>query len=151
GIKAPDLLNCSVEVPFQYESSVVDIPRLAVICHMFHAELANQVRHYLHNIPFRFDVFISTDTTSKQTSILNAFADWTKGRVEVHFVENRGRDIAPKLVNFRHVYDDYDYVLHLHTKKSHHTSHLSGWRGFLFETLLGSPAIVMSVFESFVL
>ncbi|MBD0273621.1 MAG: hypothetical protein ICV73_17050, partial [Acetobacteraceae bacterium] len=67
----------------------------------------------------------------------------------VRVVPNRGRDIAPKLVGFRDVHDRYDRVLHLHSKRSKHADFLSPWRTYLYETLLGSPAVVRSVFEAF--
>jgi lipopolysaccharide biosynthesis protein len=62
---------------------------------------------------------------------------------------NRGRDIAPKLVGFRDVHEQYEYVLHLHSKSSRHDKMLAPWRGFLLENLLGSKEIVYSVFEVF--
>ncbi len=62
---------------------------------------------------------------------------------------NRGRDVAPKLIGFATVHDRYEYVLHLHTKHSSHASGLAGWRGYLLETLIGSPEVVRGVFEAF--
>ena len=40
-------------------------------------------------------------------------------------------------------------MLHLHSKKSDHTPFLAPWRSFLFETLLGSPAVVASIMAAF--
>jgi lipopolysaccharide biosynthesis protein len=69
--------------------------------------------------------------------------------VAVRVVPNRGRDIAPKLLAFKDVYDDYAYVLHLHSKKSPHASALELWRCYLLENLCGSPDIVKSVMTIF--
>jgi O-antigen biosynthesis protein len=95
-------------------------------------------------------VFVSTDTEEKRAALAAVFASWGQGSAEVRVVPNRGRDIAPKLVGFRDVHDGrYDRVLHLHSKRSKHADFLSPWRTYLYETLLGSPAVVRSVFEAF--
>jgi lipopolysaccharide biosynthesis protein len=67
----------------------------------------------------------------------------------VRIAQNRGRDIAPKLISCRDVYDNYEYILHVHTKKSPHRGHENGWRSFLLDTLIGTPKTVDSVFEAF--
>ena len=140
----------SVAVPFAYPmADLAPAPNLAVICHIFHENLTGEIQHYLRNIPFKADVFISTDSAAKKTIIERQFASWDGGSVTICVTENRGRDIAPKLIAFRDVYDDYEFVLHLHSKQSSHDSVLSSWRGYLLENMLGSPEIVRSVFEAF--
>ncbi|MFC4172950.1 rhamnan synthesis F family protein [Microvirga sp. GCM10011540] len=140
----------SLAVPFGYPMEKLEpAPSLAVICHLFHEEATVEIQGYLRNIPFAADIFISTDTAAKQAVIERHFAGWSGGAVEVRVMDNRGRDIAPKLVGFRDVYDRYEYVLHLHSKQSTHASVLGTWRGYLLENMLGSPDIVRSVFEAF--
>jgi lipopolysaccharide biosynthesis protein len=142
----------SVEVPLRYvvpERSAAPSPSLAVIAHIFYPDQAPEIAAYLGNIPFPADIFISTDTEDKATLIRQAFATWPGGTVEVIVVPNRGRDIAGKLVGHGAVHDDYEYVLHVHSKASPHHPLLQHWRGYLFETLLGSPDIVESIFELF--
>ena len=141
-------LDFSAVVPFGYDPNPPP-PRLAAICHVYYETMAAEFQRYLRNIPFQFDVFISTDQDGKKEIIEAAFAGWDKGAVEVRVVPNRGRDIAPKLVGFADIYPRYDYVLHLHTKASDHADVLATWRGYILENVLGSPAIVRSVFETF--
>ncbi len=96
----------------------------------------------LRNIPCRTDLFISTDTEEKRAEIVAHCAAWDRGAVEVRLCENRGRDVAPKLITFRDVYARYDIFLHLHTKRSPHGgTPLSSWRHYLVENLIGSPEI----------
>lgn len=143
-------IDYSVAVPFGYRRHwSYPFPRLAVICHVYYEELASEFRRYLLNIPFAFDIFISTDDSFKKTVIEKAFTGWDRGSIEVRVTRNCGRDIAPKLIGFKDVYDDYEFILYLHSKKSDHDSVLENWRGFLLENLLGSPAIVLSVFDAF--
>jgi hypothetical protein len=140
----------SLAVPFGYRMQTrVAAPGLAVLCHLYHDDLASEFRRYFENIPFPCDVFISTDTTAKQERIREAFSGWRGPMVEVRLAENRGRDIAPKLIAFSDVYDRYRYVLHVHSKRTPRESGFEHWREFLLENLLGSPEIVTSVFEIF--
>ena len=138
----------SLELPLAYATSAGP-PRVAVVLHAFHTGLLPEFRAYLDHIPVPADLFVSTDTEAKRAAVSACFADWAKGSVEVRVMPNRGRDVAPKLVGFAGVHDRYDYVLHLHTKSSPHESRLAGWRGYLLDTLLGSPDVVHGVFEAF--
>jgi lipopolysaccharide biosynthesis protein len=58
-------------------------------------------------------------------------------------MENCGRDIAPKIIGFRNVHDEYNYVLHLHTKCSSRS-----WLSFNLDSLLGSHKAIVRVFEA---
>src|SRR5262249_12175933 len=137
------------EVPFRWFPSTPPLPRLAAVCHVYYPDMLAEMQRHLLNIPFRFDVFISTDTAAKRSTIVEAFANWRTGPVEVRVVENRGRDIAPLLVAFRDIYDQYAYLLHVHSKSSGHALPLNQWRPFLLQTLLGSSRVVASVFAAF--
>jgi Rhamnan synthesis protein F/Methyltransferase domain len=143
-------IDFSLKVPLQH----VAVPRpadgpVAAIIHMFYPDLAVEFRSYLENIPGAVDLFISTTGEFERSIVEKAFFGWSKGRVDVRLVPNRGRDIAPKLVNFRDVYDSHAYVLHLHTKRSDHASILATWRHLLLEDLLGNEATVSSIFAAF--
>lgn len=140
----------SLELPLGYVPPPLPAPpHVAVVLHAFHLELLQEVRGYLEHIPFPVDLFVTTDTLGKQQVVQACFSDWNRGTVEIRVVPNRGRDVAPKLVGFATVHDRYEYVLHVHTKSSSHASGLAGWRGYLLETLIGSPEVVHGVFETF--
>jgi len=141
----------SVALPFATARAPNAAPalRLAVICHVFHANLAGEFASYLENIPAPFDVFVSTDSALKQAAIERAFAGWQRGAVHVRVTPNRGRDIAPKLICFCDVHEQYELVLHLHTKQSTHASVLANWRGFLLENLVGTRDVVASILDAF--
>jgi lipopolysaccharide biosynthesis protein len=120
--------------------------RVAVLLHAYYTEDLLEFQRALKNLGFPFALFISTDTEAKQAIIATVFAEWTP---DIKLMPNRGRDVAPKFVGFRAIYADYDFVLHLHTKKSDHTAGLDVWRPFLLSCLLGSPEIVANIFEIF--
>jgi hypothetical protein len=147
--RAPEI-DYSLKLPLRH----VTAPRpadgpVAAIVHLYYPDLAVEFRSYLQNIPGEVDVFISTRSDFARSVIERAFTGWRKGQVEVRVVPNRGRDIAPKLVSFRDVYDRYEYVLHLHGKQSEHASVLASWRHFLLESLVGTPEVVSSIFAAF--
>jgi lipopolysaccharide biosynthesis protein/predicted HAD superfamily hydrolase len=139
-----------IEVPFSYPlAKFSQPPRVAVLLHVYYTDDLPEFQHALKNIAFPFALFLSTDSDEKKKVIERRFADWPCGSVNVRIFPNIGRDIAPKFVGFREVHDAYEYVLHLHTKRSPHLAGLSNWRSFLLDCLLGSPAIVASIFEMF--
>ncbi|MCU6434919.1 methyltransferase domain-containing protein [Undibacterium sp. Jales W-56] len=146
---APPTDDFCVEVPFFYDTGKHLQPSLMVICHMYYTDLAQEFKEYFLNIPYQFDLYITTDSDQKKQEIETAFADWNKGKLEVRLAKNRGRDIAPKLITCNDLYSQYEFVLHVHTKKSPHRGNDNGWREFLLNTLLGSSQIVESVFEAF--
>jgi len=145
----PTASDFSLAIPFGFTPLAVPTPRLAVICHLFHPEIAPELCSYLGNLPVPADLFVSTDTEAKAARLREVFADWTGGTTEIRITPNRGRDIAPKLVGFADAHDGYDLVLHLHSKVSTHAGFLAPWRSFLFENLLGSPGTVTSILDAF--
>lgn len=147
-VARPIEIDHSVAVPFSF-SPIPGPPRLAVIVHMFYEQMTPEFQRYFKNIPWRYDIYISTDTEAKKSIIERFFRGWKTGNVEIRVTENRGRDIAPKLIGFSDVYDKYDFALHLHSKWSDHAGVLANWRGYTLETLLGSKEIVYSVFEAY--
>jgi hypothetical protein len=142
--------EASLEMPLGYAPAAPEHPpSIAVVLHAFHLDLLPEIAAYLDHIPFAADLFVSTVSEAARSEAADRLAGWRRGGLEIRVFPNRGRDIAPKLVGFVDVYERYEYVLHLHTKMSSHQSELAGWRGYILETLLGSPDVVRGVFEAF--
>ncbi|MEA2856245.1 MAG: hypothetical protein QOH98_566 [Methylobacteriaceae bacterium] len=132
----------ALEVPFGFTVPPCRHKKVAAIIHAFYPEIVPELFGQLRNIPCQTDLFVSTDSEEKRAEIAAHCAVWDRGSVNIRVCENRGRDIAPKLVTFRDVYDSYDVFLHLHTKRSPHGgTPLSSWRHYLTENLIGSPEI----------
>ena len=147
----PDGIQPAAAVPFACDLSAVTAPArgIAVVCHLFYAELASELRQVIGTIPFAADLYFSTDTAAKAERIEQAFGDWTAGQVEVRLSPNRGRDIAPKFVTFADIYASHELVLFLHGKKSLTFDGGGAWRDALYRTLAGSPDIVRSIVALF--
>ena len=143
-------IDYSIAVPFKFSTPPQRDPtRVGAIVHLYYEELAGELRAYLNNIPGAVDVYLSTADDFRASVIEKAFAGWDKGTVEVRVVKNRGRDVAPKLVSFKDVYDRHEYVLHFHGKRSKHADVLEHWRHFLLENLVGTPDVVGSIIYAF--
>jgi lipopolysaccharide biosynthesis protein len=136
-------------LPLGYPVAQSAPAQLAAHLHLYHLELTTELQAYLRNIPCSFALFVSTDTEEKKRRIEKAFASWAHGPVEVRTMPNRGRDIAPKLVGFRDIYERYPLVLFIHSKKSGHRGDLTAWRRFLLDCLLGSRESVAGILEAF--
>lgn len=134
--------DLAARVPFDFaDATDTGSAKVAAVIHMFYEDQAPSFFKYLSHLPDGADLFISTDAEEKKAKIEEAFSGFPRGKVTVRVTPNRGRDIAPKLVGFRDVYDRYDFVLHLHSKASRHDENLSIWRFYLLESLIGTPEI----------
>ncbi len=122
---------------------------IGVVAHIYYPDIAPEIRSHLNHIPGRVDLYLSTDSAVKQRRIRRVFATWSKGHVEVRVAPNRGRDVAPKLITFREVYDRHPLVLHLHGKKSLHETLLRMWRPYIFENLIGDERVISSILSAF--
>lgn len=92
---------------------------LAVMAHVFYPELFPEMAQALAHMPWPYDLYISVTTPEARETVLSQAQDLPRlGELEVRIVPNRGRDIAPLLVEFRKELLRHQYVLHLHTKKS---------------------------------
>ena len=149
GRRIPRNRDFSLAVPFAID--VVRLPppkfEIAVVCHLFYPELAEEMWHHIAFLPCEARVFVSTDTAAKADRIKSAF----RGRdgLEVRVVSNRGRDIAPKLCAFRDVYDAFEIVLFLHGKKTPEYAKGDAWRRTLIGSLAGSDDTVRSILAIF--
>jgi glycosyltransferase involved in cell wall biosynthesis len=140
----------SAAVPFDWvPAEIPQVPKVAVVMHMFAEGLLSEFQRYFLNIPFGFDLYISTDSHEKKNLIERAFEKRGNGRTEVRLTPRYGRDIAPRLLGFRDIYAEYELVLLLHSKVSSHSLPLAGWRRHLLENLIGSPGVVSSILEIF--
>jgi hypothetical protein len=114
--------------------------KIAIHGHFFYPELARDFLRRLENNGCSCDLFISTDAAAKADMLREIFGSYGRGRTTVRVTENRGRDIGPLLTEFkRDVLGQYDFIGHLHGKRSHHIGAVEGetWRDFLWEHLLG--------------
>jgi len=122
---------------------------IAVHLHLFYTDLAEEFNKYLNNIPYTFDLYISVPYKTNIHKIESEFKkNININKVIVKESENSGRDYGPMFVLFKNELKEYDYVLHIHSKKSLRTGReQSEWRRYLLNNLLGTRELVMKYFN----
>ncbi len=125
-------------------------PLIAVQVHMFYTETLEETIENLNRIPFSFDCYVSTDTESKRALIEKTMrASCKAGQVKVEVFENRGRDVGPFLVQIQPVFDRYDYLCHIHSKKTKTNDHGNEWRKYNFRHLFGCKENIRQIIREF--
>jgi lipopolysaccharide biosynthesis protein/GT2 family glycosyltransferase len=125
-------------------SELSKVPILAVI-HCFYVDIAAQILERISTVSsiLQLQVVCTTDTSEKSTELSRLLAKYQLDGFVV-ITQNRGRDVAPLLIEGAKYIKDAKFILHLHTKKSPHHSKLSNWGDFLFDNLIGSKDIILS-------
>lgn len=122
---------------------------IAVHLHVFYPDLAGELARYLKNMPFPYDLYISVTTQQALEICQRLFADLPLCRkTDIRLVPNRGRDLAPMFCTFGTELSRYNYIAHLHTKKSlYNRGATEGWREYLYRNLLGSEERIRKIFR----
>ncbi len=137
-----------VSVDDKEAESFVCNSKIAVQLHLYYVELLEEFVSYFKNIPYDFDVLVSI-VDSKEKDRVKAQFEMIENvkQVYVEVVANRGRDVAPLLCVFGDKIMEYDYVCHIHSKKSLFTGReQSEWRKHLLDGLMGTSLTVKKHF-----
>lgn len=126
--------------------------KIAIQAHIFYADLLKEMATYCANMPYKFDALISIVDAGIADKVRAAFEKIPNAeKIIVRVVPNRGRDVAPLVIGFGDVLTDYDFVAHIHSKKSLYTGkEQQNWRQYLFDALLGSAERIRKIFRAFV-
>jgi lipopolysaccharide biosynthesis protein len=133
----------------RFKSNDIKLPKIALLAHIFYADLVDEIIEYAKNIDQDFDILITCVADSYQMVSKRFNEEFPNCLVDIKVVENHGRDIGPFLCNHVDSYYRYDYICKIHSKKSLHAGGINNWRGFLYERLLGSKEQVNSIIEQF--
>jgi lipopolysaccharide biosynthesis protein len=122
---------------------------LAVVVHVFHYELWEEIAAALHHIPQSFDLYC---TVIRREGFDSLVADIHAcfPNAQVLCFPNHGRDIFPfvHLVNSG-IFSNYAAVCKLHTKKSMHLEDGDRWRSELIQGILPSSERIREVLDAF--
>jgi len=126
-------------------------PRIGVHVHLHYQDLWQEIRASLVNLPPGFGLYVTVndDNAALFQSISAEFPG-----AEITRVPNRGRDIAPFLALLGSgVFDRYDYVCKIHSKKSVVEGRGSyfgrAWRRRSIADLLGTPRQIRNILSLF--
>lgn len=124
--------------------------RIAVQVHLFYTELAEEIIENLNYIPYRFDCYISTSDEKKRQELEEKFKNACHAEhVCVEVYENRGRDVAPFLLQMQKNYMQYDYICHIHGKKTKTADYGDTWRKYLYHNLFDCSENVKRIIDFF--
>lgn len=125
-------------------------PRIAIQIHLFYTDTIDEIINNLNEMPYSFDCYISTDTKLKQHEIEVLFKNKCKAsKTIVDVFPNRGRDVAPFIVQMSSVINEYDYVCHIHSKKTTTADYGDMWRKYLYKHLFGCKEYLIQLFDMF--
>lgn len=153
--------NAMNVLPELYDKTEIDVNEalkfefkgsFAIQLHLYYTDLTEEFASYFENIPFTFDILVSMTDREKEEYVRQRFEKIKNvGKVVIKFVPNRGRDVAPFIVSFGRELSEYDFVCHIHSKKSLFTGgEQTEWRKYLLDGLMGSEETVRCNFYALV-
>lgn len=124
--------------------------KIAVQIHLYYTDLCSEIVSQLNRIPYNYDCYITTSDAEKKKIIEKIFEKkCTAQKVVIDIAKNRGRDVAPFVVQMKKYARNYDYICHIHTKKSKTVAYGDSWRTYLYNHLFGSEDNIIKIFNSF--
>jgi len=125
-----------------------DNQRVALHLHVYYPELLSEIMTRLSCNRICPDLFVSVTNEKNRELVASELKDYQGTVVDMQIVPNRGRDIGPFLTIFgQTILANYDYVGHIHTKKSADVQDVAmgkRWYRFLLENLLGGKSRPMA-------
>lgn len=137
----------TIKVPLTGKIELVSgTPRILAIVHGFYLDILSEILDELAALDIDLRILVTTDTADK---VQQADAMIRACGLRGHAAQcaNRGRDVAPFLVEGRKYLEDAEIILHLHSKKSPHDSVYADWGQFLRNNLIGSRDVVLSILK----
>ena len=132
---------------FKLEKQVL----ILIQVHVYYIDLLSEIIDKTNNIPYPFDLYITSDTQKKKTYIENSLKAHSKAnKFQILITPNKGRDVIPFLIQLKDILMKYKYLCHIHTKKNGINSELGKyWQNYLYENLLGNKSIITQILRDF--
>ena len=126
--------------------------KIAIHIHIFYIDMLDKFIDYLKNSPYKFDLLISVHSEENKNICIQKINNNSLKKLNkllIKIVPNIGRDIAPLLIDFKKEQKEYDFICHIHTKKSLHDVLLKRWCDYLLMNLISKSAI-KNIIDSFI-
>jgi lipopolysaccharide biosynthesis protein len=120
--------------------------RILVVAHVYYPEVWPDIADRLSRMSEPFDLVVTL--VKGRAEGLEHDINRRHPNARIHLVENLGRDAGPlvELANMG-LFEGYDAILKVHTKRSPHRLDGDGWRIALLDGLLASPEAVGRIIE----
>lgn len=124
--------------------------KIAVHLHLFNVDVAQEIFTLLGNIPEIFDLYLSVSEGAEISEVESRFRAGLSnvGKVIVAAVPNRGGDIAPLIIEFGRMLQEYEVIAHLHTKRTQQRHGGDRFEGMM-SGMLGSSGKIVQILRLF--
>ena len=120
--------------------------KVAVVIHLFYADLWEEIAGWLRNIPIGFDLFVSVPR--ENSAALRNLVLRDHPQAQVIEVANAGRDIGPFVAVLPRLFaGNYTVICKLHSKKG--VEYPQAWRDLLLRGLLANKLLVARILYAF--
>lgn len=124
--------------------------KIAVVIHAFYLDVLEDIIDNIDYITPQPDLYISVAEDADVNEVEKFLLKRNYCTFVVRRVQNRGRDIAPFIIEFGELLKPYDICCKIHGKKSLYSgSERTEWRKHLYSNLLGSKEIVQDILSAF--
>lgn len=121
--------------------------QVAVVLHLYYADLWDEISRYLLNMPTGFQLFVSV-AEHADTIAREVLADFPQAKL--YWVKNKGRDILPFITILPDVIAaGCMFVCKIHTKKSSHRADGAVWRKDLYDKMMVSSRYINEVLSAY--
>jgi lipopolysaccharide biosynthesis protein len=125
-----------------------DGPRILVVAHVYYPEVWPDIEDRLARLPEAYDLIVTL--VKGRAESLEHEINRRIPHARIHHVENYGRDLGPLIeLAGMGMFDGYDAILKVHTKRSPHRLDGDAWRITLLDGVLPSPAGVDRILDLF--
>lgn len=127
----------------------------ALHIHVYYVEMLEGIIDRVNVNNHKPDLFVSVVSESAKLSVEELLKKKWNGNFKLEVVPNKGRDIASFLTSFAKDLQEYEFIGHVHTKKSlefDNSKVINLWVNFLFENMLGGKhAMIDSIINSLII
>jgi len=124
-------------------------PDVGIHLHLYYTDMLEECALYLNRIPSPFSLYVSIREIEDEQAIERLIHQYIPNLayLTIRKVPNRGRDIAPLVIEFGKELQQHRLIAHIHTKKSPHNSVLAGWFQDTMNALFGSSAEIIQIWQ----
>ena len=96
-----------------------NISIIAIQAHIFYEDLTLEIINKTNNIPFKFDLLITTVSLPKKIYIEQIMKEYSKAHIyKINIVDNQGRDVLPFIIQIKNNIKDFESINFKHHKEN---------------------------------
>ncbi|MQY48143.1 hypothetical protein GAO09_19060 [Rhizobiales bacterium RZME27] len=124
-------------------------PTVGIFIHAYYPEQMDQLLAMIGRLFLWERLVITTDSETKKERIEKTLSEHRVGSHVVKVAPNIGRDLGPRFLSCRDELSECEFAVFLHTKRSPHLSSGETWRNYLWESVIGTPALRRNIYYAF--